>query len=197
MAIAAKGILSTLALAGFLLSGCDGGASIGRVSEAEQQAMIKTAATTAPDIQPGDKIKVTVFGEDRLTGEYLIDPAGFVSLPLAGTVKAAGLSKPQLEKALESKFRGEYLKNPKVTVDISNFRPIYILGEVAKPGEYEFRGGLNILSAMALAGGTTYRANQSTVLIQHVGENGFKEFTVSSTLPVLPGDLIRVPTRYF
>jgi len=197
MAAPSRFLLKTTMLGCLFLSGCEGGASIGRVSDADAQAMIKVAASTAPDIQSGDKIKVTVFGEDRLTGEYVVDPAGFVSLPLAGTIKAAGLSKPQLEQALERKFRGEYLRHPKVTVDISNFRPFYILGEVAKPGEYEFRGGLNILSAMALAGGTTYRASQSTVLIQHAGETGFREFPLSSALPVLPGDLIRVPVRYF
>lgn len=187
-------LVATLCL---LVTGCDGATNLGRVSDAEQQAMIRAAATTAPALQAGDKIKVTVFGEDRLTGEYEIDPAGFVSLPLAGTVKAGGLTKPQLEQELARKFRGEYLRNPKVTVDVATFRPFYILGEVSKPGEYPFKSGLNVMSAVALAGGSTYRASRSSVLIQHAGENGFKEYTMSPTIPVLPGDLIRVPERYF
>lgn len=190
-------ILAVVATLCLLVAGCDGATNLGRVSEAEQQAMIQAAATTAPALQAGDKIKVTVFGEDRLTGEYEIDPAGFVSLPLAGTVKAAGLTKPQLEQELARKFRGEYLRNPKVTVDIATFRPFYILGEVSKPGEYPFKSGLNVMSAVALAGGSTYRASRSSVLIQHAGENGFKEYSMSPSIPVLPGDLIRVPERYF
>jgi protein involved in polysaccharide export with SLBB domain len=112
-------------------------------------------------------------------------------------VKAAGLSKPQLEQELAKKFKGEYLRNPKVTVDVASFRPFYIMGEVGKPGEYAFKSGLNVLSAIALAGGSTYRASRSAVLIQHVGEQGFKEYPLSPIIPVLPGDLVRVPERYF
>lgn len=179
------------------LAACDNAAHLGPISDEEREALIKSVATTAPVLHPGEKIKVTVFGEDRLSGEYEIDPAGYVSLPLAGTIKAAGLSKPQFEQELSKKFRGEYLKNPKVTVDVSNFRPFYILGEVSKPGEYPFKSGLNVLSAIALAGGSTYRASRNNVLIQHIGENGFREYPFSPTIPVLPGDLIRVPERYF
>lgn len=188
-----RGIL----LLGLVMAGCESGANLGPVSPAEQQALIESAATTSPTLHPGEKIRVIVFGEDRLSGEYEIDPAGFVSLPLAGTIKAAGLSKQQLERDLSKKFSGEYLRNPRVTVDITSFRPFYILGEVAKAGEYPFKSGLNVMSAIAIAGGTTYRANRSTVLIQHIGENGFREYPLSPTIPVSPGDLIRVPERYF
>lgn len=118
-------------------------------------------------------------------------------MPLAGTVKAAGLIKEQLEVALTKKFQEEYLRDPKVTVEVSSFRPFYILGEVEKPGEYPYKSGLNILSAVALAGGSTYRASRSSVLIQHAGEAGFKEYPAWPTIPILPGDLIRVPERYF
>jgi hypothetical protein len=85
-----------------------------------------------PRLQAGDKIKITVFGEDKLSGEYDIDPGGFVSLPLAGTIQARGLTKSELELSLAKKFRGEHLRNPKVTVDIATFRPFYVLGEVEK-----------------------------------------------------------------
>lgn len=179
------------------LAACENVATLGPATQAEQAALVQSAALSAPQLQPGDKIKITVFGEDRLSGEFEIDQAGYVSLPLAGTLKAAGLSKQQMEQSLAKKFSSEYLRNPKVTVDISNFRPFYIMGEVAKPGEYPFKNGLNVMSAIALAGGMTYRAKQSNVQIQHVGEAGFKEFTMSPTIPVLPGDLIRIPQRYF
>ena len=179
------------------IAACDSGLSLGPISPAEQNALIESAKTTSPALQPGEKIRVIVFGEDQLTGEYEIDPAGFVSLPLAGTVKAAGLSKLELERELSKKFSGEYLRNPKVTVDVTSFRPFYILGEVSKPGEFPFKSGLNVMSAIAIAGGSTYRASRSMVLIQHIGESGFKEYPLSPTIPVSPGDLIRVPERYF
>ena len=177
--------------------GCENVTNLGPATPEEAQALIRSAAVSSPQLQPGDKIKVTVFGEDRLSGEYEIDSAGFVSLPLAGTLKAAGLSKQEMERALAKQFNSEYLRNPKVTVDISSFRPFYILGEVSKPGEYPYKNGLNVMSAMALAGGATYRAKQSTVQIQHVGEAGFREYPMSPTIPVLPGDLIQIPQRYF
>jgi protein involved in polysaccharide export with SLBB domain len=186
-----------LLLLGLVMAGCESGANLGPVSPAEQQALIESAATTSPTLHPGEKIRVIVIGEDRLSGEYEIDPAGFVSLPLAGTIKAAGLSKQQLELDLSKKFSGEYLRKPRVTVDVTSFRPFYIMGEVTKAGEYPFKSGLNVMSAIAIAGGTTYRANRSTVLIQHIGENGFREYPLSPTIPVSPGDLIRVPERYF
>jgi len=189
------GIVSLLAC--FALGGCDGVASLGPASQAEQQALIHQAATTAPTLQPGDKIKVTVFDEPNLSGDYEVDSAGYVSLPLAGTLKAGGLSKQQMEHVLASKFSSEYLRNPKVTVDIASFRPFYVMGEVAKPGQYKYKDGLNVMSAIAIAGGETYRAKKSTVQIQHVGEAGFHDYPLSPTIPVLPGDLIRVPQRYF
>ncbi len=184
-------------LCALALASCDSGATLGPLSEEERQALIKSAASTSPNLQPGERIKITVFGEDRLSGEFEIDPAGFVSLPLAGTIKAAGMSKAQLEQDLAKRFRGEYLRNPKVTVDVSNFRPFYIMGEVGKPGEYPYKSGLNVLSAIALAGGSSYRGSRTTVLIQHVGESGFREYPLNSTIPVLPGDLVRLPERYF
>jgi polysaccharide export outer membrane protein len=180
-----------------VVAGCDSVPTLGPASPAEQQALIRAASTTSPALQPGDKIKVTVFGEDRLTGEYQIDSAGFVSLPLAGTIKAAGLSKQEMEQTLAKKFSSEYLRNPKVTVDVASYRPFYIMGQVEKPGEYPYKDGLNVMSAIAIAGGATYRAKQSAVEIQHVGETGFRDYPMSPTIPVLPGDLIRVPQRYF
>ncbi len=193
----AKSIICGFALAIALqVSGCSGGANLGPVSAEEQQTYV-AAATAAPRLQAGEKIRVTVYGEDKLSGDYEIDPSGLVSLPLAGTVKAAGLTQPELEAELARKFRTEYLKNPKVTVSIASFRPFYILGEVEKPGEYPYKSGLNVLSATALAGGPTYRASRSTVLIQRVGESSMREYPMSSNVPILPGDLVRVPERYF
>jgi polysaccharide export outer membrane protein len=182
---------------GSVLAGCGTSVSQGAVSPAQLDALIDQAANIAPNLQSGEKIKVTVFGEDRLSGEYEINPAGYVALPLAGTLKAAGLSQSEFESVLAKKFATDYLRDPKVTVEVSGFLPFYILGEVSKPGEYPYKGGLNVLSAIALAGGSTYRATENTILIQHRGESGFHEYPMLPKVPVLPGDLIRVPQRYF
>ena len=155
-------------------------------------------STTSVELRlaPGDKLRVTVFGEDRLSGEYQIDNGGSLSLPLTGTIQGAGLTKSELEQAITTQLKSQYLRNPKVTVDVVSYRPFYVLGEVQKPGEYPFRSGLNVLSAIAIAGGATYRA-ASKVLIQRSGTTEEKEYPQSSTVLVMPGDVVRVPERFF
>jgi protein involved in polysaccharide export with SLBB domain len=143
----------------------------------------------------GDKVRITVFGEEKLSGEFEIDPGGYLSLPLSGTIQAAGLTLPQLETEIGTRLKGTYLRNPKVTVAVSNFRPFYVLGEVQKPGEYQ--SSLNVLSAIAVAGGATYRANNNTVLIQRAGTTELAEYPQSPTVQIMPGDVVRVPERYF
>src|SRR6266566_1475476 len=162
--------------------------------KADLNTVLNTTASTAElRLAAGDKLRVTVFGEDKLSGEYQVDSAGSLSLPLAGTIKGAGLTKPELEQALTTKLKSEYLRNPKVTVDVVSYRPFYILGEVSKPGEYQFRSGLNVLSAIAIAGGATYRASTSKVLIQRSGSTEMTEYQQSPTVLVMPGDVVRLP----
>jgi protein involved in polysaccharide export with SLBB domain len=181
---------SVLLATALLVSGCGTPGDHGPATQAEIQAAA-ASATAVPRFQGGEKIRITVYGEPTLSGDYDIDPSGVVSLPLAGTVRAVGLTQPEFETELAKKFNSEYLKNPKVTVTILQFRPFYIVGEITKAGEFPFKPGLNILTAMALAGGGTYRANRNYVLIQHVGETDMKEYPQSAETMVLPGDLIR------
>ena len=186
-----------------LLAACTGAPDLDlgqSTTSANQQSF--AAATDAPStseikVEAGDKLHITVFGEEKLTGDYQIDTGGYVALPLAGTIKAAGLTTPQLEKKLEARFKGTYLRDPKVTVEVMTFRPFYVLGEVQKPGEYPYRAGLNVLSAIAIAGGATYRANTSEVLIQRAGTTTLQKLPQSPTIAVMPGDLVRVPERFF
>src|SRR6266568_3341070 len=119
---------ATLAMA-LLVSGCAGST----LSEAEQQVAV-AAATSPAKLQPGDKIRIVVFGEDSLNGDYQLDQSGQISLPLAGTIKAQGLTQSELEQELAKKFRNQYLRDPKVTVTIATQRPYYIIGEVKSPG---------------------------------------------------------------
>lgn len=179
-----------------MIGACGTPAERGVATQGDLDALA-ASATAAPRFQGGEKIKITVYNEPSLTGDYDVDPNGMVSLPLAGTVKAVGLTQAQLEKELAQKFRSEYLRNPKVTVTILQFRPIYIVGEVERQGEYPFKPGLNVLTAMAAAGGGTYRSSRSHVLIQHFGESGMKEYPQQASTMILPGDLIKVPERYF
>src|SRR5262245_28452246 len=185
-------VYSALLAVVLLVCGCAGGS----LSEAEQQSL--AAAATAPaKLQPGDKVSINVFGEDKLSGEYQINQSGQISLPLAGTIEAQGLTQAELEQALAKKFRSEYLKHPRVTVTIATLQPYYMMGEVSKPGEYAYKSGLNIMTALAIAGGPTYRASRSTVEIQRRGETTKRGYPISASVPILPGDVINVPQRYF
>src|SRR5829696_3615558 len=130
-------------------------------------ASASASAFASTRVQVGDRIKVTVYGEDNLNGVYDVDPDGNVSLPLAGTIRAAGHSKRDLEREITRRYRSNFLQDPKVTVDMASFRPFYVMGEAEKPGEFPYRNGLNVISAIATAGGPTYRASRSNVLIKH------------------------------
>jgi hypothetical protein len=182
---------AVLGVAG-LVSGCGGGT----LSETERQSLAAEAAAP-PTLQPADKVNINVFGENQLSGQYTIDRSGQISLPLAGTIKAQGLTQSELEEALAKKFRSRYLRDPKVTVTIVSLAPYYVMGEVKNPGQFEYKSGLNVLTAMAIAGGPTYRASRNSVEIQRRGEVKMQTYPISAAVPVLPGDVIKVPERYF
>jgi polysaccharide export outer membrane protein len=152
----------------------------------------------APLLQAGDVIKVTVYGEDTLTGSYTINPAGDIIMPLVGAVRAAGLSRSDLQAEITRRYEGgKFLQEAKVTVDVLSFLPIYVLGEALRPGAYPYTSGLNVLTAITLAGGFTYRASKTSVLIEHAGETVWQEYPLSASVTIAPGDLIRIPERYF
>lgn len=146
----------------------------------------------------GDKIQVSVYGEPDLSGEFLVDGSGVVQLPLIGQVKAAALTIHDLQNVLAGKLKnGGYLKNPQVSVEVINYRPFYIIGEVNKPGEYPYVSGMNVLNAVAMAGGYTYRANDTNVYIRRNGNQQEEKDPANATTRVNPGDIIRIDERFF
>jgi protein involved in polysaccharide export with SLBB domain len=183
-----------LLLAGGPLLGCT--PDLGPITVMPEDAPAKS---WQPRLQPGDKIKVIVYGEETLGGVYDVDPDGNVSLPLAGTVKAAGRTRQELETEITGKFRSEYLQNPKVTVNFEALRPFYVMGEAEHPGEFPYKAGTTALDAITTAGGPTYRASRSVFRVRHAGGNEWEEYTLSSATKVLilPGDSVWLPERYF
>jgi len=145
----------------------------------------------------GDKLKVTVYGEDDLSGEVVVDGNGQVQLPLVGQVKAAGLTVHEFVAEVQSALGTKYLRDPKVSVQIENYRPFYIIGEVNKPGEYPYESGLNVLGAVALAGGYTYRADDSDVYIRRNGQTKEESLPASASTRIFPGDIVRIAERIF
>jgi polysaccharide export outer membrane protein len=140
-----------------------------------------------------DKLRILVFGEESLSGEFSVDSTGRVAMPFIGEVQAAGLTRAQFEDALEKRMREEQiLLDPRVSIDLINFRPFYILGEVTRPGEYPSSANLNVFNAVATAGGFTTLANQTRVMIKRAGETTEQEYSLLSPVTVNPGDTIRV-----
>jgi polysaccharide export outer membrane protein len=146
----------------------------------------------------GDKIKLVVYGEDDLGGEYLVDGAGQVQLPLLGQVPAAGMTIHQFVASVTNLFVSEgYLKRPRVSVEVENYRPFYIIGEVKTPGQYPYISGMNALNAIALAGGYTYRADDSVVYVRRNGSTNESKAPADQNTKIGPGDIVRVGERIF
>jgi polysaccharide export outer membrane protein len=177
---------------GLPLAGC-GGMSSG----ADLPALEQTASTqdvgSAYRLGPGDKLKVTVFGAEDLSGDFTVTDSGFVAAPLVGDIKAAGLSPQQYAAALQRRLADGYMRDPKVSVQVSNYRPFYILGEVTKPGEYPFANGMTVLNAVAMGGGYSYRAQQNYVVVTR----DHRDYRAALTAKIQPDDVIRVPERLF
>lgn len=178
------------------LSACAGkGNTVGAAPQLQEAATVAVPSNTDYRLGSGDKLRVIVFGEQDLSGEFDVTGTGKVSLPLIGQVQAASLTLDEFEQKIANKLKEGYLTSPKVSVEVLNYRPFYIIGEVTKPGEYPYTNGMTVLNAVAVAGGFTYRANQDQVFITRGG--GESEYPASQSVRVLPGDIVRIPERFF
>ncbi len=148
-------------------------------------------------LDTGDRVKITVFGHQDLSGEFEVNGAGRISLPLVKDVQASGSTVEELEEAITNKLKPDYLTNPRVSVEVLNYRPFYILGEVKNPGSYAYVNGMTVVTAVALAGGFTYRAKENAVLITRANDPEKKKARASQDTKVLPGDVVEVPERFF
>ena len=164
-----------------------------------QQAQPLSPASAAESyvLGPNDRVRLKVYGEPDIAGEYEVDNNGNVSIPLAGHIKAAGLTTRQLEHSIVSALSKGIVRDPRVNVEIALYRPYYILGEVKKGGEYPYRLGLTVMDAVASAGGFTYRANENKVYLRRSGAGVEEVHALDAPIPVFPGDNIRIPERYF
>ena len=145
----------------------------------------------------GDKIHVTVYDEADLSGDFQVDATGLIRLPLIGQVRAGGLTAHEIESGIAAALAQGYLNDPKVAVEITTYRPFYIVGEVLKPGEYPYANGMTASSAIALAGGYTPKAVESVIYVRHQGENQERRLAATDATAVRPGDVLRVDSTAF
>lgn len=145
----------------------------------------------------GDGIKVTVYDEPDLSGNFVVDGDGQITMSLIGQVEVGGLTLSEASNKLEVKLKDGWLRDPKVTAELVKGRPYYILGEVNKPGEYPFVSGLTVMNAIASAGDFTYRADKNRILIKNADSPVEREVDLTPTTAVKPGDTIRIRERLF
>ncbi|HEY4942008.1 MAG TPA: polysaccharide biosynthesis/export family protein [Rhizomicrobium sp.] len=144
-----------------------------------------------------DKIRVTVYDEADLSGEFQVDATGFVRLPLIGQTRAGGVTAHDLEASISAALANGYLNDPHVNVEVITYRPFYVVGEVLKPGEYPYANGMTASSAVALAGGFSPKAVQSVVYVRHQGDSSEVRVAANDSVPIRPGDVLRIDSTTF
>ena len=187
-----KTIFKTACAAGTLalMSACSSGLS--------DLPPLQSAASSQMRVAPGDKVRVTVQDLESVSGEYTIDETGSISVPFVQQVTISGMTYAEVERVLAERFEtAAVLNNPSVTVQPLELRPVYIMGEVRQPGEYDYRQGLTVFAAISMAGGYTYRAKTDEVAITRTTGDTQTTGTADEDTRLLPGDRIRIYERWF
>jgi polysaccharide export outer membrane protein len=148
-------------------------------------------------LAPDDRLRINVYNEAGISGEYAVNSEGDVSVPLVGMIRAQGQTLGEFSAALTRTLETHYYKNAHVAVDLVAARPVYVLGEVNKAGQFPYQAGMTVLGAVATAGGFSYRANQKSVMIRHTGEAAEHRAPLTAELIVQPGDTVRIRERNF
>ena len=189
----------TFLAAGFalLLAACGSTGATQPASARDAAPAAMTQASTAYTLGSSDRLRVTVFGHADLSGEFEVDGTGSISMPLIGQLPAHGLTTAQLENSIAQKLSDGYILNPRVSAEVINYRPFYILGEVGNPGTYPYTNGLTVQNAIAAAGGFTYRANKRVVFIKSIDSDREVAFDLNPNTVVKPGDTLRIGERIF
>ena len=147
---------------------------------------------------PNDRLRITVFGQPTLTGEYTLDGNGVLAFPLIGNVPANGVTTSQLQQAIAAKLKPDYMVNPNVSAEVITRRPFYVIGEVQKPGNYAYVSDMTAVNAIAMAGGFTRRARKNDFYIRRLDKDGKVVRIEANAGTVLQaGDTLEVRERLF
>lgn len=182
---------SVLGFAAALVGGCVSGS----IRPGDPQAAL--TALSDYRLGPGDTVRIAVFNEERLSGQFQIGGAGAIAYPLVGDVPAAGKTIPEFVTSLTQVLQDGFVREPRISVEVVTYRPFYLMGEVGSPGTYPYTPGITVVNAVAAAGGFTYRATRARVFIKRAEEAGEQEYPLTSTTLIRPGDTVRIPERRF
>ncbi len=189
-----------------ILAGCAG--EFARLTGKQQPAFVSARAGApahagdpsvpgAYPIDSGDRLQIRVFDQASLSGQYSVNGAGYISMPLIGNVLVRGKTTPAIETQIAAKLRAGYLRNPDVSVEVLNFRPFFILGQVNRAGQYPYVNAMTIETAVAIAGGYSPRARKRRIRITRNTASGPRTFYQPPSARVYPGDTIFVKERFF
>lgn len=163
-------------------------------------------------LNPTDQVTIEVFGEDDLRTSGRLNPEGNLSVPLLGSIHLAGLTLTQAVSKLTELYSRDYLVNPKINVTLLSYarKRFSILGQVGHPGSIEMpegtQEGIDILEAIALAGGYTRIASPERITVRRQSASGDQIFKVNAKrftkgkgggFLVKPGDTINVGESIF
>jgi polysaccharide biosynthesis/export protein len=182
--------LAALGLTSLLLAGC-------ALPGNEVPEFVAVAADEPYRLAAGDRLRIIVFGQDSLSNAYAVDGAGRISMPLIGAVPAQGRTLPQIEAEIAARLRAGYVREPRVSAEVEAFRPFFVLGEVAAPGQFPFVEGMLARTAIAIAGGFGPRGYQNEVDLTRMVDGAPVTGRVPLDTPIRPGDTITVRERIF
>ena len=148
-------------------------------------------------LDAGDKLRVVVYGQEGLTNTYAVSAGGSITMPLIGWVPARGRTTAGLAAEIAAKLRAGFIREPSVAVEIETYRPFFILGEVAAPGQYPYVPNMTVESAVAIAGGYSPRARRDSVTVTHTDASGTARYVVPPGSSISPGDTVLVGERWF
>jgi polysaccharide export outer membrane protein len=172
-----------------MLSACEPGSSL---------PPLPSTAVAPYTLGPGETVQVVVFGQTQLTGQFIVNDRGNISVPLLGDISASNETTDQLSRSIASQLQDKkILINPSVSVQVVKYRPVFILGEVVKPGQYPYEPGMTALTLAAIAGGFTYRAQTGYVSVLRKSDGHVVEGRAPRSEEILPGDVVTVFERYF
>jgi polysaccharide export outer membrane protein len=161
------------------------------------EAPVPAVYDAAYHLDAGDKLRVVIYGQEGLTNTYGIDASGTITMPLIGRVPARGRTPTGLASEIAAKLRNGYIREPSVAVEVEAYRPFFILGEVAAPGQYPYVPNMTVESAVAIAGGFAPRARRDYATVTHTDASGAARIVVPLGTPIGPGDTVQVGERWF
>ncbi len=148
-------------------------------------------------LDSGDQVRVIVYNQESLSAAYTVSDNGTISFPMLGEIKARALTPQELQKEIYDGLGNGVLVNPGISVEVTQYRPFFIVGEVAKPGQYPYVSGLNVLTAVAMAGGFTVRADETHPRVVRKKGNEAAQWRAQQLSSLQPGDLVVIPERFF